>query len=40
MEMDKPNLQAVLYALGELKAYKTLSNVERNDAQSGWSWFR
>jgi len=32
MEIDKTNLHAVLYALGELKAYKTLSNMERNDA--------
>ena len=32
MEIDKINLHAVLYALGELKAYKTLSNMERNDA--------
>ena len=32
METDKRNLNAVLYALGELEAYKTLSNSERNVA--------
>ena len=32
METDKTNLNAVLYALGELKTYKTLSNSERNVA--------